>query len=239
MTNLNSKLRKEIKYILNKHEYIFLRKVFDVIATKDINADENGCYLVSSLYFDDMNNSAYIDGKLGLHNRYKYRIRCYNNSKNSLKIEKKFKINEFGGKEAENLSFEAYENILKSNVQTPDQASSSIAKAFFIESVTKNLKPKVIVNYNREAFTYRLGRESIRITFDSNLNWALNTYDFYDENAILLKAYTDEQYIFEVKYFDFLPEIIFDLLCGLNKFPPGFSKYKLCRQQKENNLWRK
>ena len=53
---------------------------------------ENGGYLIRSLYFDDYWNSAYEEKESGVLMRKKYRIRIYNYSAESIKLERKKEV---------------------------------------------------------------------------------------------------------------------------------------------------
>lgn len=231
--------RKEIKYVLNYNEYVLLVNAIKGIAKYDRNVQKDGKYSVRSLYFDDINNTAYADKKLGLPKRYKFRIRSYNNCLDNMKLEKKYKQGNLSGKESSQISESDYFYLLNGNPINITDSSSNLLKAFYIDVVTKYLKPKIIVDYVREAYVWQIGDEFLRFTFDNKLKWAIDSVDMFNSKAIYINAFTEDNYIFEMKYQNFLPEIISDFLKQLNKFPSGSSKYQLCRKQKENMYWRR
>ena len=61
---------------------------------KDPNAKGNG-YMIRSLYFEDYFNSAYAEKESGVLMRKKYRIRIYDCSDRSIKLERKKKFGSF------------------------------------------------------------------------------------------------------------------------------------------------
>ncbi len=231
-------LRKEIKYFLNFNEYTSLVKIIKGIAKHDVNVREDGRYSVSSLYFDDIYNSAYILKKIGMPKTYKFRIRCYNNQINNIKLEKKFKFGDYGGKDSEHISEDEYRSIISGIPISINNSSSNLLKAFYVDTFTRLLKPEILVVYEREAFIWKIGSESLRITLDSKLQWSLDSLDVFNTKAVYLNADSEDKYILEIKYHNNLPEIISDFLILLNRFADGPSKYRLCRRQKENLNWR-
>ena len=69
--------RYELKYLLNSSQAIILKKKLSLIMEHDANTID-GYYFIRSLYFDDVNNTAYYEKIDGLEEREKYRIRFYN-----------------------------------------------------------------------------------------------------------------------------------------------------------------
>ena len=68
---------------------------------KDPHASDGG-YMIRSLYFDDYWNSAYEEKESGILMRKKYRIRIYDYSDRSIKLERKKKG--FGSKQSSLIS---------------------------------------------------------------------------------------------------------------------------------------
>ena len=76
-----AKYRYEIKYIINKDMAEVLKQRLSLVMDKDINGASDGKYLIRSLYFDDMEKTAYYEKVDGVEFRKKYRIRIYNKDK--------------------------------------------------------------------------------------------------------------------------------------------------------------
>lgn len=68
----------ELKYIVSDAAAEIISLRLSRFCNCDSNADENGRYRVTSLYFDDYSNSAVADNQSGQLARKKFRIRIYN-----------------------------------------------------------------------------------------------------------------------------------------------------------------
>ena len=83
--------RNEWKYLISTSEKEVLNLRMKPLMKLDPHA-VNGGYLIRSLYFDDYWNSAYEEKESGVLMRKKYRIRIYNYSAESIKLERKKKF---------------------------------------------------------------------------------------------------------------------------------------------------
>src|SRR5512138_1276572 len=106
------KYRNELKYLINYHDYTFIKLRLKDVLSVDTNVNADGSYNVRSLYFDDYYNSAYNDKYAGVLNRSKYRIRIYNLSERTTHLERKTKIGAYNNKETAGLTVEAVYCIL-------------------------------------------------------------------------------------------------------------------------------
>lgn len=86
--------RNEWKYLISTSEKEVLNLRMKPLMKLDPHA-ENGGYLIRSLYFDDYWNSAYEEKESGVLMRKKYRIRIYNYSAESIKLERKKKFGSY------------------------------------------------------------------------------------------------------------------------------------------------
>ena len=94
--------RHELKYrITQAHKDIMMARL-DMFLDRDNNT-ENGIYQIRSLYFDDYWNSAYEEKESGVLMRKKYRIRIYNYSAESIKLERKKKFGSYIYKEEKEI----------------------------------------------------------------------------------------------------------------------------------------
>ena len=76
---------------------------------------------------------------------------------------------------------------------------------------SQQLRPRVLVSYKREPYVYAAG--NVRVTFDSNIRTTLFHRDFLENQVRNIE--TEEvpgDMILEVKFDEFLPEIIACLL---------------------------
>ena len=89
------------------------------------------------------------------------------------------------------------------------------------------LSPKTIVTYDREAFLY--GPGNVRITIDRNLRSGLGSLDFLNPQLHHAPV-SDGLTVLEVKYDDFLPEIVSMAVQLPNRQASAYSKYAICRK---------
>ena len=89
------------------------------------------------------------------------------------------------------------------------------------------LKPKTIVDYTREAYIYDAG--NVRITIDSNIKSGLYSTNIFDSELPTLGLVNDNPIILEIKYDNFLPDIIRDLIQTNTRNQTAVSKYAACR----------
>ena len=79
--------RHEIKHLITPADAVSVRRNLSVVASLDPHAQENGCYRIRSLYFDDLNNSALWEKLDGVNERRKFRIRYYNDDLSYIMLE--------------------------------------------------------------------------------------------------------------------------------------------------------
>ena len=89
----SEKYRNEWKYLIDTAQKELICQRLGPFLELDRHA-QNGGYMIRSLYFDDYYNSAYEEKDAGVLRRKKYRIRVYNCSDSSIKLERKKKFGE-------------------------------------------------------------------------------------------------------------------------------------------------
>ena len=219
--------RNEKKYMIDSSTAAVISNRLSKLMTFDSNADENGYYRVTSLYFDDYINSALNDNIIGQMARKKYRIRVYDGNDSFIRLEKKIKHNKGGKKISERLTREGYEKILACDYESLMHDASSLLRGFAIEGINRHLKPKVIVDYRRQTFICEDG--DVRITLDHDIQTSLGKLDLFATNNITRPAMLSGQVVMEVKYTGFLPDYIKDMIqLGMAR-QQSISKYTLCR----------
>lgn len=235
MTNTNSKgFRYENKYLIGYESYLQLRNMLKKFMQKDENSQEERGYHVRSLYFDDIYDTALVEKNMGILKRKKYRIRIYNFSSSSIKLEEKIKNHDYIKKKSSSISIEEYEKIYDADVDFLLNGQDKVRCDYYIEIKNKFLRPKVIVDYFREA--YILPFNQIRVTFDIDLSAAKARKNIFDNKLLGYKVYRKNEVILEVKYNNFLPSHIRSILeiCASNKI--AISKYVICRNYIENRF---
>lgn len=222
------KYRHEIKMSINAFDKTMLSSKLSHVLNRDEHAGPNGCYVVRSIYFDDCNDTALKEKLLGVKYREKFRIRTYDSSASLIKLEKKVKNNNAGYKESALLSREECQSLLKGSSQFLKDRPEMVCRQLYSKMGTGLFKPKTIVQYNREAYVWNPGR--VRITIDSNVQTGLTSVDFLNFNIPLTGVVDSDVSILEIKYDDFLPSHIGNLLQMESRQRGSLSKYVLCRR---------
>ena len=111
-----AKYRYEIKYIINKDMAEVLKQRLSLVMDKDINGASDGKYLIRSLYFDDMEKTAYYEKVDGVEFRKKYRIRIYNKDKKFIRLECKYKCNNMTYKRQQLISYDICSKIINGDI---------------------------------------------------------------------------------------------------------------------------
>ena len=221
--------RHELKYYINYTEYILLRNTLKALAQLDKYAGENGEYNIRSLYFDDVYESALMDKMGGSDYRKKYRVRIYNFSDDVIKFEKKIKQGQFVTKKSINISRDEYERILAGEYAFLLRRKEALASELYLELQNNQLRPRVIVDYVREAYVYPF--ENIRITFDKDLRSGMWLSDIFDPNAPTMSMYEEGTMVLEVKFEKSLPAHIRGVLGNIQAAQrSAISKYVICRK---------
>ena len=83
-----------------------------------------------------------------------------------------------------------------------------------------------IVDYTREPFVFAPG--NVRVTLDYNIRTGLKCTDFLNPDCVTVPA-GDAPIILEVKWDEFLPNIIRDAVQLDGRRSAAFSKYAACR----------
>ena len=88
------------------------------------------------------------------------------------------------------------------------------------------LRPRVIVDYDREPWVLDAG--TVRITFDQQIRAATGSWDLFDRTLPTLPVLEPGELVMEVKFTEFLPQIIRSLLPPKAQELTAVSKYVLC-----------
>ena len=164
--------RHEWKYLINRAEKQLTDLRLRECMQLDPHAGEGG-YMIRSLYFDDYWNSAMEEKDAGVLMRKKYRIRIYNCSDKSIKLERKKKFGSY-----------------------------------------------------REPWIMDTG--TVRLTMDMNVRAAVGSYDIFDSSLPTLDVLEPGKLVMEVKYTEFLPQIVRNLVPQSASEFTAVSKFVLC-----------
>ncbi|MBO0530796.1 polyphosphate polymerase domain-containing protein [Clostridium botulinum] len=232
MRNGGKKFRHELKYYINYNDYISVRNRIKYVLKLDQNADESGEYFIRSLYYDDIYDSALYEKNFGVNIRKKYRIRIYNMSDEVIKLERKNKVGQYVCKESATISRKEYDEIINGDYKSLVSSKHPLKRDFYWEIKNKILAPKVIVDYDREAYVGKISET--RITFDKNLRVSYTDNNIFNENIATQTIIAMPKMIMEVKFNEFLPESVRKMICIDAEDLSAISKYVFCRVQKNN-----
>ena len=221
------KYRHEYKHAINLLDYHTIRQRVRAVATLDKNAGADGRYHIRSLYFDNDEDKALREKLYGLPNREKYRIRIYNKAGDFIRLEKKSKLNGLCNKQSAKLTKEQAEKIIAGDTEWILSTDNAVLTGFYAKMHYQRLRPKTLVDYWREAYIFPYG--NVRVTFDSELRTGVYKTGLFDMNAPTFLAGEPGLLLMEVKYDDFLPDIIRDLIQTNTRRTAAFSKYAACR----------
>lgn len=216
--------RYEMKYPLTDVDLFLLRQRLLAVIPHDPNAGENGKYHIDSLYFDNFENKAVFEKTSGVHSRVKWRIRLYNEKTDNIHLEKKAKENNQIFKTSAPLSPKEVTAIRRNEIQWMEKDERALVRELYIHMTQYLIKPRVIVGYNREAFVYHYG--NVRITFDSYLKTSVaDTNILQMKKVLMVPASYEHPHLLEVKYDNYLPESIRNMLELSGRPQEAYSKY--------------
>ncbi|MDE7339513.1 MAG: polyphosphate polymerase domain-containing protein [Lachnospiraceae bacterium] len=222
--------RVEDKFSCGRTEMYCLQKRLESVMQSDSNEDNEDGYSISSLYFDDFRESCLAETVEGSRVRRKYRIRIYNHSLDTIKLEVKEKLDNRVRKKSRNITEEEMRKLMCGKC-IESLPSMEDPVALFNLAIQENLlRPKVIVTYERKAFVFAPG--NVRITLDRNIRSSRQT-DFFGRVGLSYDFLREQDEILEMKYDEFMPEFILQLLELGNMQQVTYSKYRLCMERYE------
>lgn len=218
-------MRHEWKYEINPSDMITLRRRMRVVIQPDEHSID-GKYEIRSLYFDNLSDKALREKLDGVNIREKFRIRYYNGDTSYIQLEKKSKRGSLSSKENVPLSKVEAQLIVDGNYNWMQRHENPLIKELYTKITAQGLRPKTIVDYTREAYTYPPG--NVRITMDYHMRTGLFHTDFLNPNCPTIPI-DDSVIILEVKWGEWLPDIIRDIVGLKGRHYTAFSKYAACR----------
>lgn len=223
---MEDKWRAEIKYTVPTAESRMLSARLSAFMNRDVHGGENG-YSVRSLYFDNFYNKVLREKLDGIGIRDKYRIRCYDRDLSFLRLEKKSKKYDRGNKIQCVITKEEVLRLLEGDTDWMAQDERPLIRELFLKMRLEFFRPQNIVEYDREAFTY--GPGNVRITFDRNIRGCGDPKQFFREKLPSVPALHYGLTVMEVKYDDYLPDVVNRTVLTVRKKEQAFSKYAACR----------
>ena len=217
--------RHEYKHEINYADMLTLSQRLSAVLKHDESA-ENGKYIVKSLYFDNLSDKALRDKINGMAKREKFRIRYYNNNTSKINLEKKSKQDDLGVKQYAPLTEDEVMKIISGDYHfMAEDDSRPVLSELYFKILSEGLFPRTIVNYKREAFVFPAG--NVRVTLDCDIRTSPDVSDFLSPDCITIPI--ESPVILEVKWDNFLPDIIKDIVQLEGRRTTSFSKYSASR----------
>ncbi len=222
--------REEQKYYLSNEQYDNL-----VSMIKDNIVPDN--YFKETIYNIYFDNDDYELINRSLEKplyKEKLRLRSYEKTNMDtlvfLEIKKKLESN--SNKRRISIKYQDYLNYINNNV-LPD--SGQIMEEIDYCFKKYRLKPKVKLRYDRLAYVLKEDND-FRITFDNNIRYSLNSFDFNDIKCD--KLFLKDGYIMEIKTFKGIPLWLNKILLNLEIYPTSYSKVgRLFESLKESDIY--
>ncbi len=218
--------RHELKFLVSELTLEKLRYRLEPFMEMDSH-HEGQYYRIRSLYFDDLYDNCLNENLAGSDNRFKYRIRFYEDNTDYINLEKKFKLRGMTKKLAEEISLEQVNRYLEYDASV---TTGPLTVQLLADSLKTGMRPKCIVEYDRCAFIEPAG--NVRITFDTNLRGSRQIEKFLDTSKDCdFPILSPGWHVLEVKYDEFLPRYILQLIDTNNMQRQSFSKYAMVREK--------
>ncbi len=217
--------RHELKHELNMSDFFIMSSRLDSVLKRDVNSVD-GKYEIRSLYFDNVYDKALREKISGVSRREKFRIRLYNRDTSVIHLEKKSKISSLGSKLSAELSVEETKGILSGDISLIEKREDDVIQEFIRKYTSDGLRPKTIVDYTRKAYTFPAG--NVRVTLDYDIRTALHNTDILNFDVPTVPV-NPGVVIMEVKWDEFLPDIVRNIITLDGRQTSAFSKYAACR----------
>ena len=212
--------RHEEKYLIDYRQYAILKDRAMKVLTPDTHG---GSYTVTSLYFDDVMDTALLEKQDGLARHTKFRVRTYDGGDSFIKLERKVKQGILTQKQTAAIT---REQIPFLGVEM--DRFDGVARDLAIQMLAGNLRPAVTVQYQRDAFYFQ--GTDLRLTFDTDLRILPPSVEsLFSKNTPGIPVLNKNTVIMEIKYGSHLPAFIRNLT-AVPATQLSVSKYALCRE---------
>ena len=115
-------------------------------------------------------------------------------------------------------------------VGSQKKKDDELLRELAVLGLTRKMQPKVIVSYERYPYVDKNG--NVRVTYDKNIASGTDWDDFFALNPSRIPVLSEGQHLLEVKYDEFLPHYIREIMENGSLRQTTFSKYYICRQER-------
>lgn len=211
--------RVEIKYLLSEEKYNYFRSRVN----EYMEDDEYGLSKIASIYYDSENYDVIRQSMEKPRYKEKLRLRAYgavdDDSKVFLELKKKYAGIVYKRRVA--LKYREALDYLNKGLYPAGDSQILREIDYFIRF--HNIKKATLVEYERIA-SYGRECKDIRITYDKNIRYSFNTYDFNAPGEVkdILKP---GERLMEIKVPGAMPLWLSLILSDLQIYPVSYSKY--------------
>lgn len=218
--------RQEIKQLLSPAQTLLLQQRISAVLPPDGHSGADASYRIRSVYFDTFDDRAYAEKEAGVSEREKIRIRFYDYQDSVVKLERKEKREKLIYKESAPISGTVADALFHGDYSALLSCKHPLADYVYSLCTSAGLHPTVVVDYVRKAYVYPVG--NVRITFDTALQAGRPDIPLWQSGNVshVLEGST----ILEIKFNQYLPVYIRQLLGSVPGETMALSKYTLCRQ---------
>ncbi len=229
---LGEKYRHEYKYLISAGQLEILRSRANAIMQKDVHVQTEGKYAgyynVRSVYFDDMDRTAYYENENGVDPREKFRIRIYNHSRDRIELQLKKKRSRKCLKEGCLLTRQQCDTLLSGGCLPDDPTYPPVLQKLLFQIKTRRMHPVAIVEYDRIPYVFPMG--NVRVGLDMNVRASAQCERFFEEELLLCPVFPTGEHILEIKWDELIPDFIIQSLMTEQLQWSSFSKfYYSCR----------
>ncbi len=218
--------RKELKFLCSDMDLRLIENRIKTIMKKDAHQDGD-FYNIRSIYFDSPSDICFHENAAGIGTRHKYRIRIYDKNRQFIRAEIKSKCRNTISKASAILSAGQFEHIMSRQSLCSMAANNDVLDRYVSVLAGEGYRPVTVVEYERTAYVYQPC--NVRVTFDRNISVSTRFTAFFDENLNAMPVLPLGQHILEIKYDEFLPDYIAQLLKIENMRRTSYSKYYYSR----------
>ena len=212
--------RIEKKYILNKEQYLEIKKILQ----RYMREDSYGKSTICNVYYDSDDYKLIRNSITRPYYKDKVRLRSYNvpteDSKVYLEIKKKY-AHVVGKRRIELTLAEAYDYMEDKNFVENSKKQIKEEIDYYFEFY--KLKPKMYISYEREAY-YEIGNNDFRATFDTNILARKTDLDLA-KGSYGTDILGKDLYILEIKTLGVIPMWFVEILSRFKLQPCHYSKY--------------
>lgn len=220
--------RHELKFVCTVPQLRIIESRIRPLLMPDPHTGPDGSYRISSVYFDDQWDTCFYENEDGTDPREKFRIRIYNGSDAKITLELKQKLRGKTRKLSCPLNRMDCTRALRGETLEDSDGLPPVLRKFILQQKERRLLPKVIVEYERVPYIFRLG--NVRVTLDQNISSSSEMEKFLEGGYMRRPVMPAGRHVLEVKYDEVLPDPVRQLLALETLQRTSYSKYYICRQ---------